>query len=138
MCQNNGSNQFFIRPAKKDEDPDVQFADIPMGEINKWRLLAGYATAPLIIRSEIYVLDVTINNKSIEIPFSHYPNSTILLYVFNGSIDLVEKYSLSKGDSAVITGNEQPLIYATDADVIAFVMNSDAVYTREGMFSGLN
>ena len=130
--------QVFIRPEQKGAEPKVQFASLPDEEPNKWRLVAGFASAPLMIRSEIYVWDASVNFGSIELPYSPFAKTTVLLYVFNGGVDLNEQQSLTKGDSAIILYDEKPIIHALDAEVVAFVMNTEAAYTREGMFSGMN
>ncbi len=133
--------QIFIRPAIANETPIVQFAEISDGELNQWRCVAGDEndTAPLQIRSEIFIYDIITSGdeQNIAVPRSPFPHSTFLIYVFEGCITTHENYVLTKGDSIILNDEDTNTFLSSDkTTLVGFVMNSKAKFTLDGMFSG--
>lgn len=130
--------QIFFRPHTEDLEPIIQFHTFSsLNSANEWRLIGGPETseAPLKIRSEGWVYDVSLNEASIETPaLNHH---TGFLYVFDGSISLDGKDTvLSKGDSMVIKEEQIKVNTGETADLVLFIVDEKSKYTRSGAYSG--
>ncbi|WP_234567077.1 pirin family protein [Rhodohalobacter sp. 614A] len=131
--------QIFIRPKADDLEPNVEFAEFDaMDSVNEWRLIGGpeSSSAPLIVRSEVWVYDTHLDQSSIETP--NLDGRTSYLYVFDGSVTLKNNQPLEKG-SAVLFQNEEDLFElktTEEADLVFFILDEKSTYTRSGAYSG--
>lgn len=131
--------QIFIRPEKENAEPQVQFANVGALIPNEWRLIAGSKTshAQLEIKSNILVYDLELENSTIQLPQPFFKNTAYFVYVFDGEINIGET-KLEKGDSIIIDDETNQLISNLKSTIICFIIDKDAVYTRNGMYSGMN
>ncbi len=134
--------QIFIRPRVKDAPPLVQFAQLPDNVDDVWRLVGGPAqvAAPLEIRSDIIVYDLHAPDEvtDLALPITPFPETTYLLYLFAGEMEFGTDRVLSVGDSIVIRDEHHfSFSLGQRSIVVAFVMNNEADYTLDGMFSGV-
>ncbi|WP_276500757.1 pirin family protein [Terrimonas pollutisoli] len=130
--------QIFIRPENEDNQPQVQFANA--GELvpDHWRLVAGLqkSNAPLEIKSNVLVYDMDFENTTVSLPKPHFKNTAYFLYVFDGAINIPQT-ALEKGDS-IITDDENMLLQVdAKSTAVCFVIDKDAGYTKNGMYSGM-
>lgn len=130
--------QIFIRPENENDTPQVQFANV--GELipNQWRLVAGLkdSKALLEIKSNILVYDIEFKKTSIELPKPFFKNTSYFVYVFDGNIN-ISQISLEKGDSVIVDDDNHKLETNSSSTIVCFMINKDAVYTRNGMYSGM-
>ncbi|MEA5461873.1 pirin family protein [Arcicella sp. LKC2W] len=131
--------QIFIRPENENDTPQVQFANV--GELisNEWRLVAGSkeSKALLEVKSNILVYDIELEKTTIELPKSIYKNTAYFIYVFDGEINVAQS-KLDKGDSLIVEDEKLRIEATTNSTIVCFVIDKDAVYTRNGMYSGMN
>jgi redox-sensitive bicupin YhaK (pirin superfamily) len=131
--------QIFIRPERSGLEPVVQFHDLPEKfSINNWRKIAGNGKDyPLEIRSNTQIRDIRLETGRHEtLPVVPGENESLLLYVFDGKIQVKEDFVLEKGESVLIE-KESPTFSAVEtSDVVLFVTNRNATYFDGGMYSG--
>ena len=130
--------QIFIRPETENNPPQVQFANA--GELipNQWRLVAGLkkSNAPLEIKSNILVYDIDLENATVNLPKPFFQNTAYFVYVFDGEINLSQTL-LKKGDS-IITDDEALILQVnTKSTAVCFMIDKDASFTKNGMYSGM-
>ncbi len=130
--------QIFIRPENEDDPPQVQFANA--GELvpNHWRLVAGLKSskAPLEIKSNILVYDIEFENTTASLPKPYFQNTAYFIYVFDGVLNIPQT-AVEKGDSIITDDENMVLQVGVKSTVICFVIDKDAGYTRNGMYSGM-
>lgn len=130
--------QIFIRPQIENLEPKVQFAN--PGDIvpNHWRLVAGNeaSKAPLKINSSIVVYDVEAENSEISLPDSLFTESIFYLYLYDGEMKIKDEV-LKQGDSVIVDDLKLQLTIKNRATIIAFVIDKNAQYSRNGMYSGM-
>lgn len=130
--------QIFIRPEKENLEPVVQFHDFATAfSLNQWRKIAGKENAyPLSFRSNTWIQDVRLEaEKQITLPDMPIQNPGILLYVFDGSVN-VNDLHLTSGESVIIE-NEQPIIQANRlSDIVLFITDKHTPFFEGGMYSG--
>jgi len=131
--------QIFIRPSKKDLNPEVVFLDLEtIHSENKWRLLASPEPATTFqFSSQIWLYDMKLlQGNSSEIPELPKSNLTVLLYVFQGSVQVNDTIDLRKKESIVFK-NEPIVINASeDAELVLFVTDEDGEIYKDVMYSG--
>jgi hypothetical protein len=131
--------QIFIRPGKKDLQPEVIFLDLEnLHSENKWRLLASPTAATTFqFSSQTWLYDIKLlKNTSTGLPELSKNNLTCLLYVFNGVVKVNGDINLEKREGLVIK-NEEIIIEATDeAELVLFVTDEEAEIYDGGMYSG--
>jgi quercetin 2,3-dioxygenase len=130
--------QIFIRPENEDNQPQVQFANA--GELvpNQWRSVAGLqkSNAPLEIKSNVLVYDIELEKSTVDLPKPFFKNTAYFLYVFDGEIN-ISQTTVEKGDS-IITDDENILLQVgAKSTAVCFVIDKDAGYTKNGMYSGM-
>lgn len=131
--------QIFIRPEEGGLKPRVQFYDLPENySINKWRKLAGKDNDyPLEIRSDTSIQDMRLEEtKSIALPLLPEDNQNLLLYVFDGKLQVNDEFILEKGESVLIEKTSPTFTALKTSDVVLFVTNKQATYFEGGMYSG--
>lgn len=130
--------QIFIRPEKENNPPQVQFANAGELVLNHWRLVAGTknSNAPLEIKSNILVYDMDLENTKVDLPKPFFQNTVYFVYVFEGELN-ISTALLGKGDS-IITDDESLSLQAnTRSSAVCFVIDKDAGFTKNGMYSGM-
>lgn len=131
--------QIFFRPHTDDLKPMVQFADF--GEEfsdNKWRWIGGPegSGAPLQIRSESWLHDARLADGA-TILTPELGEHTGYLYVFSGSVDLPDyETSLQRGDGFLVDHEQVKLVGSDEAEIVFFMVDEAAPYSRSGMYSG--
>lgn len=132
--------QIFIRPQKKDLQPQVIFLDLEtLHSENKWRLLASPTPATTFqFSSQTWLFDMKLlkGSKTI-LPEQPQSNLTALLYVFNGQIKVNADISLAKKEGLIIK-NEHITIESgeEDAELVLLVTDENAEIYKDGMYSG--
>lgn len=130
--------QIFIRPKADDLKPKVQFYE--PGEIysqNQWRLLAGHerSGAPMQFRSEVLFYDLHLESgNTIQSP--NLNGLTGFMYLFSGSAS-IEGHGerVEEGDSVVIKEEQLNLKSNEDSDMVFFVLDETAPYSRNGLYT---
>ncbi|GAB3641351.1 pirin family protein [Spirosoma arcticum] len=129
--------QIFVRPRQADLAPQVAFhrfetADSP----NAWRLIGGPEEAnPLTIRSAVWLYDAQLTQHTLPLPV--LPGHTAFLYVFSGRVAIEGVASdLQKGDSAIIADEQVSIQAPQQAQVVVFLVDRRAEYSRAGSLSG--
>ena len=130
--------QIFIRPKADGLKPLIQFHEPEKTySINRWRLLAGHehSEAPMIFRSEVLFYDVRLEEeKALQTPDLN--GKTGLLYVFNGSLTIENTgENVGKGDSIVIKEEQLDALSKEDSDLVFFVLDEQAPFSRNGLFA---
>lgn len=131
--------QIFIRPSKKDLNPEVVFLDLKtIHSENKWRLLASpNPDTTFQFSSQTWLYDMKLlQGNSSEIPELPKSNLTTLLYVFQGSVQVNSTIDLRKKEGIVFK-NESIIINAPeDAELVLFVTDEEGEIFKDGMYSG--
>lgn len=131
--------QIFIRPGKKDLNPEVVFLDLEtIHSENKWRLLASpNPDTTFQFSSQTWLYDMKLlQGNSSEIPELPKSNLTALLYVFQGSVQVNDTIDLKKKEG-IIFKNESIIINASeDAELVLFVTDEEGEIFKDGMYSG--
>jgi quercetin 2,3-dioxygenase len=130
--------QIFIRPKTDGLDPMIQFHEpVETYSLNRWRLLAGHerSKAPMQFRSEVLFYDVRLEKgKSLQTPILN--GLTGFLYVFSGSVNIENNsITVEKGDSIVVKGEQLNLTSNEDSDLVFFVLDENAPFSRNGLFA---
>lgn len=131
--------QVFFRPHCDDLNPMVQFADFEEEfSDNKWRWIGGpeHSDAPLKIRSESWLYDTRLlDTATIKTP--ELKGRTGYLYVFSGAVQLPgHDITLEKGDGLLVENEDIEVKAHTEAEIVYFMVNESAPYSRNGMYSG--
>ena len=130
--------QIFIRPAAPDLSPLVAFHEFDAADsLNAWRLVAGPENtgAPLSIRSQAWVYDAHLTHRTLDLPA--LAGRAAFLYVFGGAVELPGKnLGLQAGDSVVIRDEAVRLTAPAAADVVLFLLDQEAPFSRAGSMSG--
>jgi redox-sensitive bicupin YhaK (pirin superfamily) len=130
--------QIFIRPKADGLEPKIQFYEPEETfSLNQWRLLAGHerSEAPIQFRSEVLFYDVRLE-KDNALKTPDLMDKTGLLYVFNGS-GIIENSGqfIEKGDSIVIKDEKLEINSNEDSDLVFFVLDEEAPFSRNGLFA---
>ena len=131
--------QIFIRPGKKDLQPEVVFLELEtVHSENKWRLLASpTAETTFQFSSQTWLYDMKLlRGNNSEIPELPQNGLTALLYVFQGEIQVNDSIDLKKKE-AIVFKDEQVVITASeDAELVLFVTDEEGEIFKGGMYSG--
>jgi redox-sensitive bicupin YhaK (pirin superfamily) len=132
--------QIFIRPKGANLEPIIQIHDFDaLNSENQWRLIGAPETdsAPLTVRSQVWLYDVHLKSSSIETPILNELSG--LLYVFDGEVTFVrdnELVVLKKGSSVVIRDERINVSSKESADLVFFILDENSSYSRAGAYSG--
>ena len=130
--------QIFIRPKADELKPKVQFYE--PDEIysdNQWRLLAGHerSKAPMLFRSEVLFYDLHLEVGNI-IKTPILEGNTGFLYLFSGNVAIGSNCeSVEMGDQLVINDEQLTLEANEDSDLVFFVLDAKATYSRNGLYA---
>lgn len=132
--------QIFIRPQKKDLQPQVIFLDLEtLHSENKWRLLASPTPATTFqFSSQTWLFDMKLLKYSKAVlPELPQSNLTALLYVFNGEVKVNGDINLVKREGLIIK-NEHITIESGEeaAELVLLVTDEAAGIYKNGMYSG--
>ena len=132
--------QIFIRPQEKDTDPEVIFDELnEIHSNNDWRLIASpdKNKTKLQLSSDTWIYDtkITVGN-TMQLPENPQPYFGYLLYVYQGTIVINEKVSLTKGESVFISDENIKFTTETEAELVLFATNTQSPYYDGGMYSG--
>ncbi len=132
--------QIFIRPGKKDAQPEVIFQNLEeVHSNNKWRLIASpyKEKTKLQLSSHTFIYDVKITSSHfLQLPESPKTDLDYLLYVFQGTITVNESIVLSKGESLLISDEDIQFTTESQAELVLFVTDRKSPYYNGGMYSG--
>jgi redox-sensitive bicupin YhaK (pirin superfamily) len=130
--------QIFIRPKADGLEPMIQFHEPDeINSLNKWRLLAGHERSEALMkfRSEVLFYDVRLE-KDHALHTPGLNGKTGLLYVFSGNIKIENSDEIvEKGDSVVIKDEQLDLKSSVDSDLVFFVLDEEAPFSRNGLFA---
>lgn len=130
--------QIFIRPHAAELAPQVLFhrfdaADSP----NAWRLVGGPTGtgAPLSIRSAVWLYDAHLTRHTLALPA--LGGHTAFLYVVRGNVTIPGPgLAMQLGDSLIISGEAIRVTAPDEAEVIVFLLDMQAPFSRAGTLSG--
>lgn len=130
--------QIFIRPENENDIPQIQFANVGELVTNQWRLVAGLekSNAKLKIKSNVLVYDIELEKNDFDLPKPYFKNTAYFLYVFEGII-YTQNTKLSKGDSLIVDDESIKFEATEKSTLVCFMIDKDAVYTKNGMYSGM-
>ena len=130
--------QIFIRPETDGLKPKVQFYEPDeIKSLNQWRLLAGHerSEAPMLFRSEVLFYDLHLEVGNI-IKTPVLEGNTGFLYLFSGNVAIGSNCeSVGKGDQLVINDEQLTLEANEDSDLVFFVLDEQAPYSRNGLYT---
>lgn len=130
--------QIFIRPKKENLEPLVQFHDFPTAfSQNQWRKIAGKEQEyPLQFTSNTWIQDIRLEaDKSIPLPEIPIQNASLLLYVFEGLVQ-VNDFTLTKGESIIIEEVQPTILANQTSDIVLFITDKNTSCFKGGMYSG--
>jgi len=131
--------QIFIRPGKKDLQPEVVFLELEsLHSENKWRLLASpepETTFQFSSQTWLYDMKLLRNNRS-EIPELPRNGLTALLYVFQGAVRVNDSIDLKKKEGIVFKDEHVVITASEDAELVLFVTDEEGEIFKGGMYSG--
>jgi quercetin 2,3-dioxygenase len=130
--------QIFIRPKEKDAASEVLFYQLQEADsINEWRLLASPESTPLRLSSQTWIFDAAMDNaKEFTMPALPSEKLTLLLYVFEGSVNVNADFTLEKGEAVIIKEETVKLITNKKTELVLFVTDEASSYFDKGAFSG--
>jgi len=131
--------QIFIRPGKKDLQPEVVFLELEsLHSENKWRLLASPEPETTFqFSSQTWLYDMKLlRGSSSEIPELPKNGLTALLYVFQGAIRVNDSIDLKKKEGIVFKDEHVVITASEDAELVLFVTDESAEIFKDGMYSG--
>ncbi|HLR31963.1 MAG TPA: hypothetical protein VK074_05700, partial [Fodinibius sp.] len=128
-----------IRPKADGLKPKVQFYEPEeINSLNEWRLLAGpdRSGAPLLFRSEVLFYDLHLESgNTIQSP--SLDGLTGFMYLFSGSVTMEGDggETVKEGDSIIIKGEQLTLSSNEDSDIVFFILDEKAPYSRNGLYT---
>lgn len=131
--------QIFIRPGKKDLNPEVIFFDLDeLHSENQWRLLASPdSSTKFQFSSQTWLFDQKLlSGNDSGLPAQIQNGQTLLLYVFEGQVRINDEILLDKKDSVIIQEESIQIHAVSDAELVLFVTDESAEIFKEGMYSG--
>lgn len=130
--------QIFIRPKADGLQPKIQFYEPDETySPNQWRLIAGHerSEAPMLFRSEVLFYDVKLEEgTTLQTP--NIKGRTGLLYLFSGNVTIeTNGETVEKGDSVVIKEEQLDLKSNKNSDLVFFILDEIATYSRNGLYA---
>lgn len=128
--------QIFVRPRKKDLDPNIQFHEKPVSNRN-WYLMVGpeYSHAPLHVRQNVYIYDShPREGEELELPI--YEGYQPFIYVMDWEI-AVGNHTIHKYEAVTDMENILPTIHVNkNSTLVLFLVDMDAPMSMAGTISG--
>lgn len=131
--------QIFIRPQKKDLDPEVVFLELDsLHSENSWRLIGSpNPETKFQFSSQTWIYDMKLlSGSTSEIPEFPKKNLTALLYVFQGSVQVNDIIALNKKECIVFKDEPVFIKASEDAELVLFFTDEQAEIYKDGMYSG--
>ncbi len=131
--------QIFIRPGKKDLQPQVVFLNLEnLHSEDKWRLIASPSDETKFqFSSQTWIYDMKLlKDASVSLPVLQKNNLTCLLYVFKGNVKVNDDVTLVKKDSLIIKNEEITIEAADESELVLFITDEEAEIFDDGMYSG--
>ncbi len=131
--------QIFIRPGKKDLQPEVIFQDLQQHDSeNEWRLLASPTPGTTLrFSSQTWLYDVKLSaGETLSLPELPEEGLTALLYVYQGSVEANHDITLHKRESLVFSNETVSVQTVRGAELVLFFTNTNAAIFKDGMYSG--
>lgn len=131
--------QIFVRPETADLEPTVQFVELTEAERNgQWRVLTGPvgSDAPTFVRQQVYLYDRHLaEGETVSLPardgFDRW------FYVFDGNV-VAGNQAIDRFTALMVGDSEQQFDVTANAasDVVVFLVDRSAAYSRDGTMSG--
>ncbi|SEO18837.1 hypothetical protein SAMN05444671_0749 [Flavobacterium sp. CF108] len=131
--------QIFIRPEKKDLNPEVVFLELDsLHSENNWRLIGSpNPETKFQFSSQTWIYDMKLlSGSTSEIPELPKKNLTALLYVFQGSVRVNDTIDLKKKECIVFKEESVSLKASEDTELVLFFTDEQSEIYKEGMYSG--
>ncbi len=131
--------QIFIRPAKKDLEPEVVFFELDnLHSENSWRLIGSpNPETKFQFSSQTWIYDMKLlSGNTSEIPELPKKNLTALLYVFQGSVQVNASIHLKKKECIIFKDETISIQASEDAELVLFFTNEEGEIFKDGMYSG--
>jgi redox-sensitive bicupin YhaK (pirin superfamily) len=131
--------QIFIRPEKKDLNPEVVFLELDsLHSENNWRLIGSpNPETKFQFSSQTWIYDMKLlSGSTSEIPELPKKNLTALLYVFQGSVRVNDTIDLKKKECIVFKEEPVSLKASEDTELVLFFTDEQSEIYKEGMYSG--
>ncbi len=131
--------QIFIRPGKKDLNPEVIFRELEeIHSENKWRLLGSPTDETNFqFSSQTWLYDTKLlQDANIELPKLDREGLTCLLYVFKGIVKVNEDIVLKKKEGLIIKDETIVIKANVDSELVLFITDENAESYKGGMYSG--
>jgi hypothetical protein len=87
------------------------------------------------IKGEV-VFESDLNHSLSNVNVSHLPSGAYFIYVFEGKTNIPQT-DLATGDSIITDDANIQLQANSKSSIVCFMINKDATYTKNGMFSGM-
>lgn len=131
--------QIFIRPSKKDLEPEVVFLELDnLHSENSWRLIGSpNPETKFQFSSQTWIYDMKLlSGNTSEIPELPKKNLTALLYVFQGSVQVNASIHLKKKECIIFKDETISIQASEDAELVLFFTNEEGEIFKDGMYSG--
>lgn len=131
--------QIFIRPGKKDLEPEVVFLELDnIHSENSWRLIGSpNPETKFQFSSQTWIYDMKLlSGNTSEIPELPKKNLTALLYVFQGSVQVNASIDLKKKECIIFKDETISIQASEDAELVLFFTNEEGEIFKDGMYSG--
>ncbi|MFH6996560.1 pirin family protein [Flavobacterium sp. FlaQc-57] len=131
--------QIFIRPKKKDLNPEVVFLELDsLHSENNWRLIGSpNPETEFQFSSQTWIYDMKLlSGRASEIPELPKKNLTALLYVFQGSVQVNGNIALNKKECIVFKNEAVSIQVSEDAELVLFLTDEEGEIYKDGMYSG--
>jgi redox-sensitive bicupin YhaK (pirin superfamily) len=125
--------QIFVRPRALDLEPVIQHGPIAESPPNRWRHLFGPESgdAPFYVRNTIDFYDIRLEAGA-EIAFPMREDRDLYFYVFTGAIE-AGGLRFEEAEQGLLRGGGQLELRAAGPTLlVAFLIDPEAVVTREG------
>jgi len=131
--------QIFIRPGKKDLEPEVIFQDLEeLYSENRWRLIASPTTETKFqFSSRTWFYDIRLSaESSIDLPMMPDKGLTALLYTYQGAAEVNQQLQLKEQEGLIIKDEAVSIRTEKGTELVLFVTDEGAPIYKAGMYSG--
>lgn len=131
--------QIFIRPGKKDLNPEVVFLELEnLHSENSWRIIGSpNPETEFQFSSQTWIYDMKLlKGSTSEIPQLPKNGLTALLYVFQGSVQVNSSIDLKKKECIVFKDEPVSIQASEDAELVLFFTDEQGEIFKGGMYSG--
>jgi redox-sensitive bicupin YhaK (pirin superfamily) len=125
--------QIFVRPHSLGLEPGIQHEPLPDPVAGEWRHLFGPegSEAPLHVRNAVHLYDCRLGAGD-RIPLPEREGFDAYVYVFEGSVE-ADGTRFERNETGLLVGGGTPTLRAReDSVVVCFLVDPDALVTRQG------